>query len=123
MSKGIFGELRRLVFSAVVLKEFSGGNADRFPPLFAGFFFKDLAVALLQPLPLMALLRYGQLLISSAGGTAVPPPVQSELVMIELAVLENAHPANSCPDTIQVLCAATVKSKLCGGGPFRAWSD
>ena len=38
-----------------------------------------------------ALLGNGQLLIAGAGGAAVPASVNHELVMIQPAVLENAH--------------------------------
>jgi hypothetical protein len=70
-----------------------------------------------------ALLSDGQWLAGGAGGTSVPPPIQLELVMIELAVFENAHAVNFWLDTIRVQGCGTVKSQLCGGGPFQVWVD
>ena len=67
---------------------------ERFPLLFAAFLFDDLVVALLQPLAPAALLRDGLGLACGASRTPVPPPVQLELVMIELAVFEDAHAAD-----------------------------
>ena len=75
-------------------QEFVCRLLDRFPPLFAGFLFEDLAVALLQSLALAALLLDGLRLARRAGGAPVPPPVQDELVMVERAVFENAHAAD-----------------------------
>ena len=91
MPEGILREGGRLVFGSVILEKFIGCELDRFPPLFAGFLFDDLAVARLQPLTLAALLRDGLRLAGGAGGAPVPLPVQLELVMIEPAVFENAH--------------------------------
>ena len=63
-------------------------------------------------------------LVGSAGGTAVPAPVQVELVMVELAVLENAHAADFCLDHHAGLSGReTVKSKICVAGPARAAVD
>src|ERR1035437_5370529 len=93
MPQGILRECRRLVFGAVIREEFSGCKLDRLPLLFAGFLLDDLAVALLEALALAAFLPYGLVPVRRAGGTSVTPPVQLELVMIELAVFENAHVA------------------------------
>jgi hypothetical protein len=86
MLKGIFCELRRLVFGSVILEKLIGCELDRFPPLFTGFLFDDLDVALLQPFTLAAFLFDGLLFVSRAGGTAAPPPLEDELVKIELTV-------------------------------------
>ena len=45
--EGILRERRRPVFGPVILEKFIGCELDRFPLLFAGFLFDDLAVALL----------------------------------------------------------------------------
>ena len=102
MAEGINRVCRGLVFRFVIEKKFVRRFPDRFPLLFAGFLFDDLAVALLQPLTLAALFRDGLLLVSGAGGTPVPPPVQHELVMIKPAVFENTHAARLCLDPIRV---------------------
>jgi hypothetical protein len=47
MPEGVLCERRRPVFGAVVREKFIGCELDRFPPLLAGFFFNDLAVAVL----------------------------------------------------------------------------
>jgi hypothetical protein len=60
------------MFGSVIREEFLCRLLDRFPLLFAGFLFDDLAVALLQSLALAALLRDGLRLAGGAGGTAVP---------------------------------------------------
>ena len=96
---------------------------DRFPPLFAGFLFDDLAVALLQSLALAALLLDGLRLVGGAGGATVPPPVQEELVMVELAVFENTHAADFCLDPMGVQRCGTVKSKICAAGLVRSSAD
>ena len=58
----------------VVIEELIGCLLDRFPLLFTGFLFDDLAVALLQSLALAAFLRDGLRLVRGAGGTAVRRP-------------------------------------------------
>src|SRR5438034_502519 len=108
MPKGILCERRRLVFGSVVLEKLFGCLLDRFPLLFVGFFFDDLAVALLQPLTLAALRRDRLLLVSGASRTAASAPVQFELVMIESAVLENAHVANFAWTPFMAWVAGTV---------------
>ena len=112
MPEGVLCERRRLVFGSVVLEEIICCLLDRFTPLLAGFLFDDLAVACLQALALAAFLPYGLVLVGRAGGPPVPAPVQLELVMIELAVFENAHAANSCLDPIRVQGRGTVKSNI-----------
>src|ERR1035438_5597085 len=94
MSEGILCELRRLVLGSVVLEKFIRCELDRFPALFAGFLFDDLAVASFQTFPLAPLLRDGLLLVRGAGGTTAAVPVHLELEMIETAVFENTHAAN-----------------------------
>jgi len=47
VSEGVDRERRRFVFHFVIEKEFICGLLDRFPSLFAGFPFDDLAVTLL----------------------------------------------------------------------------
>src|SRR5205085_6285530 len=90
----IFGVRRRPVFGGVILNELICGELDGLSSLLAGLFFDDLAVALLQPLALVALLLDRLRIVGSTSGAAVPPAVQFELVMVELAVFENAHAAN-----------------------------
>ena len=63
------------------------------PSLVAGFLLDDLAVAFLQSLALAALLLDSLWLAGSASGATVPAPVQEELIVLELAVFENAHAA------------------------------
>ena len=114
------------MFGPVIVEKFVGCLLDRFPLLFAGFLFDDLAVALLQPLALAALLRDRLRLAGGAGGAAVPPPVQLELVMVERAVLENAHcvavfRATAPAPPFITSVAGTVKSKIGAAGQVRAW--
>jgi hypothetical protein len=47
VSEGVDRERRGFVFQFVIEEEFICCLLDRFPPLFAGFTFDDLAVALL----------------------------------------------------------------------------
>ncbi len=47
MPEGVLCERRRLVFGSVIGEKLIGCELDRFAPLFAGFLFDDLAVALL----------------------------------------------------------------------------
>ncbi len=131
MSEGVDGECRGLVFQFVVGKKFVGGLLDRLPALFPILFFQDLAIALLQPLPLDALLRDRQLLVGGAGRAAAPAPIQLELVMVERAVLENAHcvglplasQANRRCTPFLTSVGETVKSKTCAAGQPRAAVD
>ena len=88
MPEGVDRESCGFVFQLVVGKKFVGGLLDRLAALFAVFFFQDLAVALLQSLPLEALLGDGLGLVGGAGGAAAPPPIQDELEMVESAVSE-----------------------------------
>ena len=93
MPERIAREGRGLVLRLVLDQEIVCRLLDRFPSLVAGFFLDDLAIAFLQPLTLAALLLDGLWLVGSAGGATVPPAVQEELVVVELAALENAHAA------------------------------
>jgi hypothetical protein len=86
-------EGRGLVLRFVLHQEIVCRLLDRFPSLVAGLLLDDLAVAFLQSLALAALLLDGLRLVGSAGGATVPTPVQEELVVVELAALENAHAA------------------------------
>jgi hypothetical protein len=89
----VYGEGRGLVLRFVLDQEIVCRLLERFPLLFAGLLLDDLAVAFLQPLAPAALLLDGLWLIGSSGGATVPPAVQEELVVVELAALENAHAA------------------------------
>src|ERR1035438_2273360 len=102
MPEGILRVRRRLVFGSVILEELIRRLLDRFPLLFAGFLFDDLAVTPLQSLALATFLCDGLWLIRGAGGAAVPPPVQIEFVMVEPTVLEDAHSVELNLDPIQV---------------------
>jgi hypothetical protein len=86
-------EGRGLVLRLVLDQEIVCRLLDRFPPLVAGLLLDDLAVAFLQSLALAALLLDSLWLVGSAGGATVPTPVQEELVVLELAVLEDARAA------------------------------
>ena len=93
MPERIDREGRGLVLRFVLHQEIVCRLLDRFPSLVAGFLLDDLAIAFLQSLALAALLLDGLWLVGSAGGATVPTPVQEELVVVELAALENAHAA------------------------------
>ena len=93
MPERINREGRGLVLRFVLDQEIVCRLLDRFPSLVAGFLLDDLTVALLQSLAPAALLLDSLWFVGSAGGATVPTPVQEELVVVELAALENADAA------------------------------
>jgi hypothetical protein len=121
--EGVDRERGRFVLGLVFDKELVCRLLDRLPPLFAGFLFDDLAVALLQPLALAALLLNRLWLVGSAGGATVPTPVQEEFVVVEPAAFENSHAGDFCLDPMEVQRCVTVKSKLYAVGQVRAACD
>jgi|ERR1035437_2391557 hypothetical protein len=110
MPERIDREGRGLVLRFVLHQEIVCRLLDRLPSLVARFLLDDLAIAFLQSLALAALLLDGLWLVGSAGGAAVPTPVQEELVMIELAALENAHAAG--PKVSATAVCRTMGMKL-----------
>jgi hypothetical protein len=129
MPESILRERRGTVFGSVILEKFIRSLLDRFPLLLQGFLFDDLAVTPLQTLTLAALLRDRLGLAGGTGGTPVTAPVQLELVMVEPAILENAHllalvfRTNLTLPPFVTSVAETVKSKIGAAGPFRALVD
>src|SRR5579871_1766448 len=97
MPQGIDRIRRRLVFQFVIDQELVGGLADRLALLGAAFVFDDLAVRFLQPLALTALLLDRLFLVGASCGTATAAPVDDELEMVVLAVLEDAHLRRTLP--------------------------
>src|SRR5207237_2279599 len=66
--QSIFGVRRRPVLGGIILNELICGELDGLSSLLAGLFFDDLAVALLQPLALVALLLDRLRLVGSTSG-------------------------------------------------------
>ena len=124
-------ERRRFVLRRVFDQESVRCFLDRLPALYAGFLLDDLAVALLQALALAAFLPDGLVPIRRAGGPTAPPPVQDELVMVEPAVLEDAHRIGFIGFTSPIgprhhsslQWLATVKAQIGAAGHDRAWVD